>query len=95
MRFSFLQCCHFYTLHYKMIYSDSITNKNNKQHNEKWLYIPDHPYTILITGGSGPGKTKALSNLINEQHDIHKVYLYARDLSEPRHEYLINVEMLE
>ena len=28
-------------------------------------------------------------NLINEQNDIGKIYLYARDLSEPKHEYLI------
>ena len=28
-------------------------------------------------------------NLINEQHDIDKLYLYARDLSKPKYEYLI------
>ena len=28
-------------------------------------------------------------NLINEQNDIAKIYLYARDLSEPKYEYLI------
>ena len=28
-------------------------------------------------------------NLINEQDDINKIYLYARDLSEPNYEYLI------
>ena len=72
-----------------MINLDSITNKNNKEHNEKWPYIPDHPYRILIIGGSGSGKTNALINLINEQNDIDKIYLYARDLSEPKYEYLI------
>ena len=35
------------------------------------------------------GKTNALINLINEQNDIDKMYLYARDLSEPKYEYLI------
>ena len=34
-------------------------------------------------------KTNALINLINEQNDIAKIYLYARDLSEPKYEYLI------
>ena len=68
---------------------DDITNENNKEHNEKWSYIPDHPYRILIIGGSGSGKTNALINLINEQNDIDKIYLYARDLSEPKYEYLI------
>ena len=53
------------------------------------IYIPDHPYRIIIIGGSGSGKTNALINLINEQNDIDKTYLYARDLSEPKCEYLI------
>ena len=71
-----------------MINLDSITNENNKEHNEKWPYIPDHPYRILI-GGSGSGKTNTLLNLINEQNDIDKIYLYAKDLSEPKYEFLI------
>ena len=72
-----------------MINLDSITNENNKKHNEKWPYIPDHPYRIIIIGGSGSGKTNALINVINENNDIDKIYLYARDLSEPKYEYLI------
>ena len=72
-----------------MINLDSITNENNKEHNEKWPYIPDHPYRILIIGGSGSGKTNVLLNLIKEQDDIDKIYLYAKDLSEPNYEYLI------
>ena len=47
------------------------------------------PYRILIIGGSGSGKTKTLLNLINEQHDIDKIYLYARDLNKPKYEFLI------
>ena len=72
-----------------MINLDSTSNKNNKKHNEKWRYIPDHPYRILIIGGSGSRKTNALFNLINEQTYIDKIYSYARDLSEPKYEYLI------
>ena len=72
-----------------MINLDCITNENNKEHTEKWPYIPDHLYRIIIIGGSGSGKTNALINLINEQNDIDKIYLYARDLSEPKYEYLI------
>ena len=75
-----------------MINLDSITNENNKKRNEKWPYIPDDPYRVLIIGGSGSGKTNTSLNLINEQdyHDvIDKIYLYAKDLSEPKYEYLI------
>ena len=56
-----------------MINLDNITNKNNKKHNEKWPYIPDHPYRMLIIGGSGSGKTNTLLNLINEQNDTDKI----------------------
>ena len=48
-----------------------------------------YPYGILIIGGSGSGKTNALLNLINEQNDIDRIYLYAKDLSEPKHELFI------
>ena len=72
-----------------MINLDSITNENNKKHNEKWPYIPDHPYRIIIIGGSWSGKTNALINLRNEENDFDKIYLYARDLNEPKYEYLI------
>ena len=73
-----------------MINLDNIVNNNNEEHNEKWPYIPDHPYRILIIGGSGSGKTNILLNLINEQKDIDKMYLYAKDLGESKYEHLIN-----
>ena len=47
-----------------MINLDSIINQNNKEHNEKWPYIYDHPYRILVAVGSGSGKTNTLLNLI-------------------------------
>ena len=72
-----------------MINLHSITNENNKKHNKKWSYIPDHPYRILIIGGSGSRKTSALLHLIKEQDDIDKIYLYAKDLSEPKYQFLI------
>ena len=72
-----------------MIDLDSITNENHKEHNEKWLYIPNHLYRILIIRGSGSGKTKTLLNLINEQDAIGKTYLHVKDLSESKYEFFI------
>ena len=43
----------------------------------------------MIIGGLGSGKTNALLKLIKEQDDIDKIYLYAKDLSEPKYEFLI------
>ena len=61
-----------------MINLDDITNKNNKEHNEKWPYIPDHLYRIFIISGSGSGKTNALLNLINGQDDIDKTFFICK-----------------
>ena len=73
-----------------MINFDDYTNQNKTQHNLKWPYIPDHPYRILIIGGSGSGKTNLLLNLIENQPDIDKIYLYAKDPYESKYQYLIN-----
>ena len=64
---------------------DAITNKNNKDDDKKW------PYRMIIFGPSGSGKTNALLNLIQKDNDnlIGKIYLYAKDLSEPKYQFLI------
>ena len=53
------------------------------------MYILDHPYRILIIGGSGSGKTNALLNSINNQPDIDKMYLYAKDPYEAKYQFSI------
>ena len=73
-----------------MINFDDYVNENKTEHNKNWPYIPDHPYRILIIGGSGSGKTNALLNLIENQPDIDKIYLYAKDPYEAKYQYLIN-----
>ena len=63
-----------------------MTNKNNKDDDKNW------PYRMLIIGPSGSGKTNALLNLIQKQNNdspIDKIYLYAKDLSEPKYQFLI------
>ena len=66
---------------------DVFTNENNKEHNLKRPYIPDHPhdpYKILIIGGSGSGKVNALFSSTWEQNsDVvsDKIYLYTKDLN--------------
>ena len=73
-----------------MIKLHSITNENNKDHNEKWSYIPDHPYRILIIGGSGSGKANTFLKLIKEQHNrdfIDKTYFNAKDLNEAKYQF--------
>ena len=67
-----------------MINFDDYTNENKTEHNENL------PYRILIIGGSGFGKTNVLLNLIENQPDIDKIYLYAKDPYEAKYQYLIN-----
>ena len=43
-----------------MINFDDIVSENKTVHNKNWPYIPDHPYRIIIIGGSGSAKTNAL-----------------------------------
>ena len=74
-----------------MINFDDYVNENKTEHNKNWPYIPDHPYTILIIGGSGSGKTNVLLNLIENQPDIDKISLYAKDLYEAKYQYLIKI----
>ena len=60
---------------------DNITTKND---NKSW------PYRMLIIGPSGSGKTNALLNLIQQDNNvIGKIYLYAKDLEEPKFQFLI------
>ena len=59
-----------------------ITKKND---NKKW------PYRMLIIGPSGSRETNALLNLMQKDNDnfIDKIYLYAKDLDEPKYQLLI------
>ena len=64
---------------------DAITNENNKDDNRQW------PYRTLIIEPSESKKTDALLNSIQQGNAnfIDKIYLYAKDLSEPKYQFVI------
>ena len=74
-----------------MIKFDNYVSENKTEHNKNWPYTLDHPYRILIIGGSGSGKTNLLLNLIESQPDIDKIHLYAKGPYETKYQYLINI----
>ena len=58
--------------------------------NSNWLYIPDHPYRILIIDGSGSGKTVLLNVIKYQWSDFDKILLNIKDPSESKYQLLIN-----
>ena len=73
-----------------MINFDDVTKDNIKEHNPNWSQIPDRPDIILIIWGYGSGKKNLLFNLISQQPDIDKVYLYDIEPYEAKNQVLIN-----
>ena len=72
-----------------MINFDDVLTEDIKEHNPNWPQIPDHPYRVLIIGGSGSRKTNSFFNLINQQLDIDKLCLYAKDPYKAKYQFLI------
>ena len=73
-----------------MINFSDVIKENIKGHNPNWTEITDHPYRILIIGGSGSGETSSLFDLINKQPDIVKIYLYSKNPYDAKYQFLIN-----
>ena len=71
---------------------DYVTKADIKEHNPNWQEISDHPYRILIIGNSGSGKSNALLDLVNNEPDIDKIYLCAKDPYEAKYQLLIKKE---
>ena len=72
----------------KMINFDDVTKEKTKEHN--CPQIPNHPYRILLIGDSGSGKINSLFNLISEQPDSGKIFLWVKDSHEAKYQFLIN-----
>ena len=68
---------------------DYITKEEIKKHHPNWPEISVHRSRILITEDSGSGKSNSLLNLINNEADIDKIYLYAKDPYEAKYQLLI------
>ena len=64
-----------------MIKFNDVVKENIKKHNPIWPQVLDHPYRMLIIGVFGSGKINSLFNLINQQPNIDKIYLYAKELN--------------
>ena len=61
-----------------MINFDDYTSENKTEHNPNWPHTP------------GSGKTNVLLNFIENQPDIDKIYLHAKDPYEAKYQYSIN-----
>ena len=72
-----------------MINFDEVTKEDIKEHNPTCQQIYDHPYRILLIGGSGSGKKNSLFNLISQQSDIDKICLYAKSPYEAKYQFLV------
>ena len=73
-----------------MINFDHVTKGTKKEHNPNWPKILDHPYRLLIIGGSGSRKRNSLFNLISQRTDNDKIYLYTKDPYEAKYQFLID-----
>ena len=67
-----------------MIDFKNVTNENIKEYYLNLPQIPEHLYRVLIIRGSESTKRNLLFNLVNEEPDIDKIYLYAKDLYEAK-----------
>ena len=66
-----------------MLNLDNIVSNNNTS----LLEDNNWPFRMLIIGPSGSGKTNTLLHLINNLNPIDKIYLYDKDIHEPKYEY--------
>ena len=71
------------TINIKMISFDDPVDANKTEHNKNWSYIPDHPYKILMRFSIG--KNKCIIEFNENQPEIDKIYLHAKDPFEAKY----------
>ena len=69
---------------------DYITKPDIKEDNPNWSEISNHPYRIIIVGGSGSNKTNALLKVINHELDINNFFIYTKDLCKAKYRLIIS-----
>ena len=67
-----------------------LQKENVKQYSLSWSKTLDHPYRILITGGSGSRATNALLNLTSHKLNTDNIYLYSKNTYEAKYQFSIN-----
>ena len=67
-----------------MLNVDNIVSNKNENKDNNW------PFRMLIIEPSGSSKTNTLLHLINNLHPVDKIFLYAKDIHEPKYKYLSN-----
>lgn len=61
-----------------------------KQYMNKNPLAPQWPFRLLVVGPSGSGKSNLVLNLIVKDLHFDEIYIYAKDLSENKYEFISN-----
>jgi hypothetical protein len=69
---------------------DKICNPNKKPEKKKCSLMPNHPFRMLMCGGSGSGKTNVLINMITRFLDFDKIYIYTKHIDQDKYKWLKN-----
>jgi len=70
-------------------FDDICTDKNDRK-KKKCIHMPNHPFRMLMIGGSGSGKTNILMNMIVRYLDFDKIFIYTKHLDQDKYKWLQN-----
>jgi hypothetical protein len=73
---------------FNIINFDEICDDGKEKPKKKCFLMPDHPFRLLICGGSGSGKTNVLMNMITRFLDYDKIYIYTKHLDQDKYKWL-------
>ena len=68
------------------------TNTKNKKFKQRYSFMPNDTFRMLICGNSGSGKTNLLYHMLREPLIYYdKIYLYAKNLEQEKYQNLMNL----